>query len=338
MKSDGVHGRSASAGTVAFNLAHEGIMSLALLSGSANHALAEKVAKTLGVEIAPRILERFPDGELHIEIQRSVRGCDVYLIQPTCPPVDEHFFELFLLADACRRAGSTHLTAVVPYFGYARQDRRAHGREPVSTRLLADLIAASAIQRVVVVDFHSRAVEATFAIPVEHVSAVPILADALRPLVHKDTVVISPDLGAVKMAEHYAKLLNLSVAIIHKSRVSGAEVAVRRIVGDVRDREILVVDDMITTGATIDGAITALLDAGCSSSGLKVAASHGLFVGNAAERLGKLPIERIYVTDSVPKPEGSSLPLQVLSLAPLLAETIQRLHRLESLGDFLARG
>jgi len=311
-------------------------MSLEILSGSANIALAENVATTLGVTPVQRILQRFPDGELHIEVQDSVRGCDVYLIQPTCPPVDEHFFELFLLADACRRAGATHLTAVIPYFGYARQDRRAHGREPVSTRLVADLIAASAIQRVVVVDFHSRAVESTFAIPVEHVSAIPILADAVRPSVHKDAVVVSPDLGAVKMAERYAKLLNLSVAIIHKSRVSGAEVTVQRIVGDVRDREIVVVDDMITTGATIEKAIKALLEAGCSSSGIKVVASHALFVGNAAERLGQLPIEKIYVSDSVPAPERFPLPLQVSSLTALLAETIQRLHRLESLGDVLA--
>jgi ribose-phosphate pyrophosphokinase len=165
-------------------------MSVAILIGSSNYALAEEVAKKLGVELAPRILERFPDGELNIEIQQSVRGCDVYLIETTCPPVDEHFFELFLMADACRRAGATHLTAVIPYFGYARQDRRAHGREPVSLRLLADLIAASGLQRVVVVDFHSPAVESAFAIPVEHVSAVSLLADAVRPSVHKDAVVV----------------------------------------------------------------------------------------------------------------------------------------------------
>ena len=311
-------------------------MSLEILSGSANIALAENVATTLGLKPVQRILQRFPDGELQIEIQDSVRGSDVYLMQPTSPPVDEHFFELFLMADACRRAGATRLTAVIPYFGYARQDRRAHGREPVSTRLVADLIAASAIQRVVVVDFHSRAVESAFAIPVEHVSAIPTLAEAVRSSVHKDAVVVSPDLGAVKMAERYAKLLNLSVAIIHKSRVSGTEVSVQRIVGDVRGREILVVDDMITTGATIEKAVKALLEAGCSASGIKVLASHGLFVSNAAERLKQLPIEKIYVSDSVQGPERFPLPLQVSSLAPLLGETIQRLYRLESLGDVLA--
>ncbi|HSK31203.1 MAG TPA: ribose-phosphate pyrophosphokinase [Candidatus Limnocylindria bacterium] len=312
-------------------------MSLEIVSGSANRGLAQDVATALGVNPVQRTLERFPDGELHIEIHDSMRGCDVYLIQPTSPPVDAHFFELFLLADACRRAGATRLTAVIPYFGYARQDRRAHGREPVSLRLVADLIAASAIQRVVVVDFHSRAVESAFAIPVEHVSAISLLADAVRLSVRGDAVVVSPDLGAAKMAERYARLLNLSVAIIHKSRVSGAEVAVQRIIGDVRQRAIVVVDDMITTGATIEKAIKALLEAGCSSSGIKVVASHALFVGNAAERLGQLPIEKIYVSDSVPGPERFPLPIHVSSLAPLLAETIARLYRQESLGDVLAR-
>ena len=299
--------------------------------------LAENVAAALGVKPVQRVLQRFPDGELQLEIKDSVRGGDVYLIQPTSPPVDEHFFELFLMADACRRAGASRLTAVIPYFGYARQDRRAHGREPVSTRLLADLIAASAIQRVVVVDFHSPAVESAFAIPVEHVSAVPVLAEAVRSSIDKDAVVVSPDLGAVKLAERYAKLLNLSVAIIHKTRLSGSDVTVKRIVGDMRGREILVIDDMITTGATIEKAIHALLEAGCSRRGIKVLASHGLFVSNAAERLRPLPIEKIYVSDSVPVSRPLALPLHVCSLASLLAETIQRLNRLESLHDVLRR-
>ena len=261
-------------------------MSLKILAGSANLSLAENIARNVNVKLVQRVLERFPDGELHIELQESVRGHDVYLIQPTCPPVDEHLFELLLMTDACRRAGAVHLTAVIPYFGYARQDRRAHGREPLSVRLIADLLVTSGIQRVVAVDLHSQGVESAFAIPVEHVSAVPILAEAVRPSVPRNAVIVSPDLGAVKMAERYAKLLDLPVAIIHKTRISGAEVSVQRIVGDVRDKQVLVVDDMISTGGTIEKAIKALLEAGCLSSGIKVAASHGLLVGPAAERLG----------------------------------------------------
>ena len=312
-------------------------MSLKILAGSANLSLAESIARNVNVELVRRVLERFPDGELHIELQESVRGHDVYLVQPTCPPVDEHLFELFLMADACHRAGAIHLTAVIPYFGYARQDRRARGREPLSVRLIADLLGKSGIQRVVAVDLHSQGVESAFAIPVEHLSAVAILAEAVRSSVPRNAVIVSPDLGAVKMAERYAKLLDLPVAIIHKTRLSGAEVSVQRIVGDVRDKQVLIVDDMISTGGTIEKAIKALLEAGCLSSGIKVAASHGLLVGPAAEQLGKLPIERIHVSDSVPRPEQFSVPIQVSSLERLLGETIQRLHASESIAGLISR-
>jgi ribose-phosphate pyrophosphokinase len=310
-------------------------MSFKILTGSANPALAENISGKLGVQLAQRILERFPDGELHIELQESVRGHDVYLVQPTCPPVDEHLLQLFLMADACRRAGAIHLTAVIPYFGYARQDRRAHGREPLSARLIADLMVTSGIQRVVAVDLHSQGVESAFAIPMEHVSAVNILADALRSSVQRNAVIVSPDLGAVKMVERYAKLLDLPVAIIHKTRISGAEVSVQGIVGDVRDKQVLVVDDMISTGGTIEQAIKALLEAGCAPSGIKVATSHPLLVGAAAERLGKLPIERIYVSDSVPMSKQVPLPLQVVSLASLLAQTIEWLHKNRSIAKLI---
>jgi len=304
-------------------------MNLKILSGSANVPLSENIAKTLGVRRSQVLLERFPDSELHVEIQESVRGADVYIVQPTCPPVDEHLLELLLMGDACRRAGASHLTAVIPYFGYARQDRRSRGREPLSVRLIADLINASGFQRVVAVDFHSHAVESAF--------AVPLLAEAARASIRGDAVIVSPDLGAVKMAERYAKLLDLPVALIHKSRISGEEVRVQRIVGEVRGKEPLVIDDMISTGGTIEKAINSLLEAGCSPSGIKVLATHGLFVGPAGQRLGRLPIERMFVSDSLPAPESFPAPLQVVSLASLLAKTIEHLHRQESLGDLTVR-
>jgi ribose-phosphate pyrophosphokinase len=312
-------------------------MDLKILSGSANLPLTESIAESLSVRRSQVLLERFPDTELHVEIQESVRGADAYIVQPTCPPVDEHLLELLLMGDACRRAGASHLTAVIPYFGYARQDRRSRGREPLSVRLIADLINASGFQRVVAVDFHSHAVESAFAIPVEHVSAVPLLAEAARASIRADAVIVSPDLGAVKMAERYAKLLDLPVALIHKSRISGEEVRVQRIVGEVRGKEPLVIDDMISTGGTIEKAINSLLEAGCSPSGVKVLATHGLFVGPAGQRLGRLPIERMFVSDSLPAPESFPAPLQVVSLASLLAKTIEHLHRQESLGDLTVR-
>lgn len=311
-------------------------MIVKILSGAANLKLATAIAGARGTQTVQRRLERFPDGELHIELQETVRGQDVYLIQPTSPPVDEHLFELLFLADACRRAGAARLTAVIPYFGYARQDRRAHGREPLSARLVAELIQVSGIERIVTVDLHSRAVESAFAIPLEHLSAVPMLAKAVRPAVNRNAVVVAPDLGAAKMAEQYADMLDLPVAIVHKTRISGEQVKVQRIIGDVRGKELLVVDDMISTGGTIEKAIQALLGAGCSSFGIKVLASHGLFIGAAAERLSALAIHKMYVSDSVLAPEQFSLPLQVVSLAPLLADAIHCLNEGESLAHIIA--
>ncbi|HXG52822.1 MAG TPA: ribose-phosphate pyrophosphokinase [candidate division Zixibacteria bacterium] len=310
-------------------------MSLKVLSGSSHPKLAERVAAALGLEPVRRVLERFPDSELHLELQESVRGDDVYVLQPTSPPVDEHLLELLLMADACRRAGAGRLTAVLPYFGYARQDRRARGREPVSARLVCDLIAACGYRRLVAVDLHSRAIETALTIPLEHLSAVPILAEAVRPSISSDAVVVSPDLGAVKMAERYAAFLDLPVAIAHKTRISGTEVSVRRIVGEVRGREVLLVDDMISTGGTLEKAIEALLDAGCSPHGIKVAASHALLAGPAARLLGKLPVEKIYTCDSVSVAAGFPVPIQISPLAPLLAEALRRLHNEESLAGLV---
>lgn len=313
-------------------------MSLTIFAGSANPPLAQAIAKTLGRELGSCILDRFPDGELHVELQDSVRGHDVYLVQPTSPPADTHLFELFFLADACRRAGAAHLTAVVPYFGYARQDRRASGREPVGARLIADLLRTSGLQRLVAVDLHTSALEGVFPIPLEHLSTVSLLVDTLRPWVPANAVLVAPDLGAVKLAERYAGLLHLPLAIVHKTRTSGTDVRVQSIVGEVRGRTPIVVDDMISTGGTIEAAVTALLGAGCVPDEMAVVTSHGLLVGPAIERLHGLPIRRLIATDSVAPPAKTPLPLQVVSVGSLLAEAVKRLHHNQSLSDLLARG
>ncbi len=310
-------------------------MHLTILSGSANLSLAEIITEKLGLRLGSRVLQRFPDGELHVEIQESVRGHDVYLIQPTSPPVDAHLLELLLLADACRRAGAAHLTAVMPYFGYARQDRRASGREPVAARLIADLLKSSGLHRVVAVDLHTAALEGVFPIPLEHLGAVSLLAEAVRLWVPTNAVVVAPDLGAVKLAERYASLLHLPLAIVQKTRVSGEEVRVQNVVGNVGGRVPVVVDDMISTGGTIVAAIQALVAAGCTQDGMAVVASHGLFAGPAGERLRAVPAQRFIVTDSVAMPAGVPLNLQVASVGSLLADAIQRLHSNQSLGDLL---
>jgi ribose-phosphate pyrophosphokinase len=312
-------------------------MNLTLISGNANPALAGAVAIKLGTKLLARTLERFPDSELHIEIQESVRTADVYIIQPTSPPVDLHVMELLMLADACRRAGAARITAVVPYVAYARQDRRASGREPVGARLVADLVGAAHIDRIVAMDTHTTALEGVYPVPLEHLSAVDTLAAALATRMPTNGVLISPDLGGVKLAERYARKLNLPLAVVHKTRLSGLQVKAVSIVGDVKGRTPIVVDDMISTAGTIEAALHAASEAG-AAPGAIVAATHALLVGPAFERLKPLGITRLVVTDSVARPEAThELPLEVVSIAPVLAEAIARLHQGKSLGDLLVR-
>jgi ribose-phosphate pyrophosphokinase len=271
-----------------------------------------------------------------VQLLDSVRGAHVFLVQPTGPPVDSHLIELLLLADAAHRAGAERITAVIPYFGYARQDRRARGREALAARLAADMIAGAGVDRVVAVDVHSRTIEGFFSVPFDHVSAVPLLVrEVLQAGLPAQGVIVSPDLGAVKLAERFARELNLPIAVVRKSRLSGAEVAVTGVTGDVRDRAPIIVDDMISTGATIRAAAEAVMSAG-ALAGATVAATHGVFVGGALERLRGEWLHSVIVTDSVPQPESTTLPLRIVSIAPLLADVIGKLHRRESLSGLIA--
>lgn len=308
---------------------------LKLLAGSSNVALATRIAETIGIELGSCYVSPFPDGELQVDIRTEVRGDDVYLLQSTGPPPHDHLVELCLLADACRRAGAGRITAVVPYLVYARQDRRTAPGEPISIRVIADLVAASGVERLVVVDPHTPDVEAIFDIPVLSTTAVPVLASALAAEVKGDVVVVAPDLGAVKLAEQYASELDQPVAIIRKTRVSGEEVEVKAVIGDVRDRTPVIVDDIVSTGGTIVTAIGALLDAGCAPEVL-VAATHGLLVD--LERFDGVPLRQLVVSDSVPPPSKLPFPNKVVTIAGLLGETIQRLHRERALDEILALG
>jgi ribose-phosphate pyrophosphokinase len=301
-------------------------MKLVIAAGSGNPLLASAIADALAVPLCQSILNRFPDTELHVEIDESVRDGDVYLIQPTGPPVDSHLVELLFLADACRRAGAARVTAVIPYFGYGRQDRRANGREAVGGRVVADLLCAGGLDRIISVDLHTVALEGFFGIPMEHLSAVPLLADRIREVIGGNAVIVAPDLGAVKLAERYGERLHHSMAVAHKIRTGeqGRDVKVLGIVGDVRGRTPVIVDDMISTGGTIAAAIPALLAAGCVPE-ITVVATHALLVGLAVDRLTALPIKRLVVTDSLPVVERGSLPLEIITIAPMLAEAIGRL-------------
>lgn len=309
-------------------------MNPTLVAGSANPALASAIAAALGVGVTACTRERFPDGETHVSVDGNVRGRDVYVVQPTAPPADSHLVELLLLADACRRAGATRITAVVPYFGYARQDRRRGAGEPVSARVVADLLGTVSIDRLVTVDPHSRSLEAMFAGSAEAVTAVPVLAAALRPHLHGPAVLVAPDLGAVKLAEGYAAILGLPVAVVRKTRLSGETVRAEEVVGDVRGLTPVVVDDMITTGGTVAAAARVLVDAG-AAPGLVIAATHGVLIGRAPQILGELSPRALVVTDTVAVDLGTRLPVEVVSVAPLLADTIDHLHRDRALGDLV---
>jgi ribose-phosphate pyrophosphokinase len=304
-------------------------MGLQLVGGTGNPALVTAIARVLCVDAAERLLERFPDGEVHVALRGSQRGAQVFIVQPTGPPVDEHLVELVMLADACKRAGASRVIGVVPYFGYARQDRRNSQGDAIGAKAIARVIEAAGIEQLVVVDPHSPALETMFDIPVETLSAVSMLAGALRPFVGEGAVVVAPDLGAVKLAERYAAVLDLPVAIVRKTRLSGEHVRAVDVIGEVRDRQALIVDDMITTAGTVEAAVQAVLDRGARPDVI-VAATHGLFVGPAATRLARLPLHHLIVSDTVPAPLDLHVPLAVVGIHDLLANAIAAMYRATS--------
>lgn len=300
-----------------------------ILAGSSNVPLATAIAARLGTRLVPRCLDRHPDAELHVVLRESVREHDIFIVQPTCPPADQHLMELLFLADACRRAGAARVTAVVPYFAYARQDTRADGDVPIGARVVAETIEAVGIDRVVTMDLHTPEIEGFFRIPVEHVSATKALADAVRPAVSESTIVVAPDTSAIRIAEQYQRMLGCPLVILRKSRLDKQGASSKGIVGeDVRGRTAIVVDDMIATGATVEAAVNGLLAAGCTP-GITVAATHALFVDSAIERLHALPIRQIVVTNTVDRRSPLLFPARVIDVAGPLADTIARLHRSE---------
>lgn len=295
-----------------------------ILAGSASRRLAQTVAAELGEPLGAATVERFPDGELSVRIEEPVRGRDVFVVQATAPPVNDHLVELLAFADACRRAAAARITAVVPYFGYARADRRMGRREPVMAGLAATLIETAGVHHVVTIDAHSPQLEGFFRVPVDDLTAVPALADALRARIPEDAVAVAPDLGAVERTTRFAARFRLPVAILHKRRVSGAEVEVAHVFGDVRGRPCVVVDDMISTGGTIAEGVRALLGAGARPEFI-VVATHGLLTGRARERLATPAIRELVLTDTVAIDRDAWPAARIASVAPLLAATIRRL-------------
>lgn len=298
-------------------------MDILLFGGRSNNLLAEAIADTLGITPGRLKIKRFPDGELDVSVEEDVSGSDVYFLKSTGPPVADNLLELLFCIDAISRAGAAGICAVIPYFGYARQDRRVSGRDPVGARVIADLLGTSSISRIAIVDIHNPSIEGFFSVPVANITAVPLLADSASP--EEAGIVVAPDLGAVKLAESYGKHLGLPVAIVHKTRLSGEDVRAHSVTGDVRNKKPLIVDDIISTAGTIAAAANAVLEAGCLPE-IAVAATHALLAGPAIGRLKSFPLTNLYVSNSLYHAPEKDLYMDEVNLAPLLAEVIERLH------------
>jgi ribose-phosphate pyrophosphokinase len=299
---------------------------LRLFSGSANIPLAQEVARYLGMDLGPMVRKRFADGEIYIQIQESIRGCDVYLIQPTCCPVNDHLMELLIMIDACRRASARQITAVIPYYGYARADRKTAGRESITAKLVANLITKSGAGRVLAMDLHSAQIQGYFDIPFDHVYGSPVILDYLISKQLSDIVVVSPDVGGVARARAFAKKLNdAPLAIIDKRRQAHNVAEVMNVIGDVKGKTAVLVDDMIDTGGTIVEGARLLRKEGARQ--VYACATHAVFSPPAISRLSSGVFEEVIVTNTIPVlPENRFAQLTVLSVANLLGETIWRVH------------
>jgi ribose-phosphate pyrophosphokinase len=303
-----------------------------ILAGTANPELAAAIARELGVSVAGCVVDRFPDGEVSVRLLEPVRRKEIFLVQPTSPPVNDHLVELLALADACRRSAAARITAVVPYFGYGRADKRHGRREPITGRMVADLLEAVGIAHVVTIDLHTPQIEGFFFAPVDSLTAVPTLAGALADRLPPDVVVVSPDAGRVGLATRYAERLGAPVVVLHKRRVSGVETEVTRVVGDVAGRACLIVDDIIATAGTVAEGVKALLAAGARPE-MVLVATHGLFLPGAREKLDQSAVREVVVTDTVRVGDKDWPRLRVASIAPLVAGALKRFLADGSLGD-----
>jgi ribose-phosphate pyrophosphokinase len=302
---------------------------LKLFTGNAHRALAEEIAACLGIPLGQAEVTRFSDGEIFVQLEENVRGADVFVVQPTCPPVNDSLMELLVMLDAVKRASAERITAVLPYYGYARQDRKVQPRVPISAKLVADLITAAGAERVLALDLHAGQIQGFFNIPVDHLFAAPVVIDYLERRGLSDPVVVSPDAGGVERARAIAKRLRAGLAIIDKRR-DGANVAVfMHLIGDVKGKDTIIIDDMIDTGGTLVQAADALKREGARR--IMACGVHPVLSGPAMARLEGAPLEEVVVTNSIPLGKDKQIPkITVLSVAPLLAEAIRRIHDEES--------
>lgn len=306
-----------------------GLSGMKIFSGSANKELAKKICKELYMPLGNCEVRKFSDGEINVSIDETVRGIDVFIIQPTCTPVNQNIMESLIIIDALKRASVGRVNAVIPYYGYARQDRKTKAREPITAKLVANLFTIAGADRVISMDFHAAQIQGYFDIPVDHLSGIAILADYFKDIVDENTVVVSPDLGGVTRARTFANLLDLPIAIIEKRRPKANVSEVMNVIGDINNRNVIIVDDIIDTAGTIAKAASVLKNFGAKK--VYACATHGVLSGPAIERIRDSELEKFVITDTIPlSPEKKIDKIDVVSVAGLFAEAIRRIHDNES--------
>jgi ribose-phosphate pyrophosphokinase len=305
-----------------------------LFTGNAHKELANEVAVYLGIPVGDATVTKFSDGEIAVSINENVRGFDVFVLQPTCTPVNDNIMELLLMVDAFKRASAKRITAVIPYYGYARQDRKVQPRVPISAKLVADLITAVGTNRVLTMDLHAAQIQGFFNIPVDNLYASPVILDYVRKkYISKNLMIVSPDAGGVERARAFAKRLQCSIAIIDKRREAANVSQIMNVIGEVKEKDTIILDDMIDTGGTIIQAATALMEKG--SDQIIAACSHAVLSGSAVERVNNSVIQELIVTNTIPfdSKKDQCKKLTILSIAPLLGEAIRRIHEESSISS-----
>jgi len=300
-----------------------------IFSGSANKELAKKICKELNMPLGNCEVNKFSDGEINVSIDETVRGIDVFIVQPTCTPVNQYIMETLIIIDALKRASVGRVNAVIPYYGYARQDRKTKAREPITAKLVANLLTTAGADRVISMDLHAAQIQGYFDIPVDHLSGASILADYFKDIADENTVVVSPDLGGVTRARTFANLLDLPIAIIEKRRPKANVSEVMNVIGDINNRNVIIVDDIIDTAGTIAKAASVLKNFGAKK--VYACATHGVLSGPAIERINNSELEKFVITDTIPLPPEKKIDkIDVVTVAGLFAEAIRRIHDNES--------
>ncbi len=302
---------------------------LKIFTGNTNIKLAQDICKYMDVKLGKASASRFSDGEIKVKIDENVRGQDVFVIQPTCTPVNESLMELLIMIDALHRSSAFRITAVIPYFGYARQDRKDQPRVPITAKLVANLITNAGADRVLTVDLHAGQIQGFFDIPLDHLYAVNIFVNYFKKKALKNLVIVSPDVGGIKAARAYSKKMNAGLAIVDKRRKDDSESEAMNILGEIKGKNVIIIDDMVSTAGSLVEAAAALKDAGANK--IMAAITHPILCGPAIERIKKSAVEELVVTDTIPVKDGKKInKIKVLSIAPLLGEAIRRIHNGES--------